>query len=123
LSTRRLGNAEKVQMVRLSLLRSAIAVNVMFLGSFAAAMKVATGYSDPALQAIQIGSALIFGIGLVLAGLIGLSISRSIARDGSLEFRYLSKLDRIFRSVLALGGLEFETESEPNVYRYRVLFR
>ena len=110
-------------MVRLSLLRSAIAVNVMFLGSFAAAMKVATGYSDPALQAIQIGSALIFGIGLVLAGLIGLSISRSIARDGSLEFRYLSKLDRIFRSVLALGGLEFETESEPNVYRYRVLFR
>jgi len=110
-------------MVRRSLLRSAIAVNVIFLGMFAAAMKVATGYSDPALQTFGIGSAFIFGIGLVLAGMIGWSTFRSIAREESIEFRYHSKLDRIFRSVLALGGLGFEAESEPNVYRYRVLFR
>jgi len=110
-------------MVRRSLLRSAIAVIVIFLGMFAAAMKVATGYSDPALQTIAIGSAIIFGIGLVLAAMIGWSTFRSIAREESLEFRYHSKLDRIFRSVLALGGLEFESESYASVYRYRVLFR
>ena len=110
-------------MVRRSLLRSAIAVNVIFLGTFASALKIATGYSDPALKTFGIGSAFIFGIGLVLAGMIGWSTFRSITREESLEFRYHSKLDRIFRSVLALGGLEFESESEASVYRYRVLLR
>jgi hypothetical protein len=105
------------------LLRSAIAVNVIFLGTFAAAMKVATGYSDHAVKPFGIGSAFIFGIGLVLAAMIGWSTFRSIAREESLEFRYHSKLDRTFRSVLALGALEFDIESAPNVYRYRVLFR
>lgn|GEM_PF-2860553 len=86
-------------------------------------MKVATDFSDPALQTFGIGSAFIFGIGLVLAGMIGWSTFRSIAREESLEFRYDSKLDRILRSVLGLGGLEFESESDASVYRYRVLFR
>jgi len=110
-------------MVRRSLLRSAIAVNVIFLGTFAAAMKVATGYSDIAVQTIGIGGALLCGSGLILAGMIGWSTYRSIAREESLEFRYHSKHNRIFRSVLALGGLEFESESEASVHRYRVLFR
>lgn len=110
-------------MVRKSLVRSSVAVTIIFLATFVASLKLASGYSDPALQIIGIGSALIFGIGLVLAGLIGLSISRSIARDESFEFRYPSRLDRTFRSVLALGGLEFDAESGPNVYRYRVLLR
>jgi len=86
-------------------------------------MKVATGYSDIAVQTIGIGGALLCGSGLILAGMIGWSTYRSIAREESLEFRYHSKHNRIFRSVLALGGLEFESESEASVHRYRVLFR
>jgi len=117
------GKERKVRMVRRSLIRSSVAVTTIFLGTFAAALKIATGYSDIAVQTIGIGGALLCGTGLILAGMIGWSTHRSIAREESLEFRYHSKLDRIFRSVLALGGLEFESESVPNAYRYRVLFR
>ena len=110
-------------MVRRSLKRSSVAATTIFLGTFAAAVKVATGYSDPALQTIGIGGALLSGIGLLLAAIMGWSISRSIAREEYIEFRYPARLDRTFRTVLALGGLEFDAESEPNVYRYRVLLR
>jgi hypothetical protein len=88
-----------------------------------AGLKLAVGYSDTALQTIGIGGALLFGIGLLLATIMGWSISRSIADDEYIKFRYPSRLDRTFRMVLALGGLEFDAESRMNVYRYRVLLR
>lgn len=110
-------------MVRRSLLRSAIAVNVIFLGTFAAALKIATGYSDIAVQTIGIGGALLCGTGLILATIMGWSIFRSIAGEEYIEFRYPSRLDRTFRTVLALGGLEFDAESKPIVYRYGVRLR
>ncbi len=88
-----------------------------------AGFKLAVGYSDTALQAIGIVGALLFGIGLLLAAIMSWSILRSIAGEEYIDFRYPSRLDRTFRTVLALGGLEFDGESRMNVYRYRVLLR
>lgn len=87
------------------------------------AERAVPSYNDTALQTIGIGGALFFGIGLLLAAIMSWSILRSIAGEEYIEFRYHSKLDRTFRTVLALGGLEFDAESGPNVYRYRVLLR
>ena len=110
-------------MVRRSLLRSAVAVFLIFLGTFASALKIATSYSDTAVQTFGIGGALLFGIGVLIAAIMSWSILRSIAGEEYIEFRYPSRLDRTFRTVLAMGGLEFDAESGPNVYRYRVLLR
>ncbi len=116
-------SGRKARIVRRSLIRSSVAVTIIFLATFAAGLKLAVGYSDTALQTIGICGALLSGIGLLLAAIMGWSILRSSATEECIEFRYPSRLDRTFRSVLALGGLVFDAESGPNVYRYRVLLR